>query len=138
IGLEPSNVHIPRGTGDIDANALAYETAIHDAGGIDLQILGLGRNGHLGCNEAGSPKDSRTRNIDLMPETISDNARFFAHVSEVPTRAITQGIGTILDARELVIVVTGAVKAPAVAAAIQGPVTEELPASLIREHAHVT
>ena len=138
IGLDSSLVHVPQGNGDVDENAVAYEEAISRAGGVDLQILGLGRNGHLGFNEPGSAVTSRTRKIDLMPETISDNSRFFDHVSDVPTSAITQGIGTILDARELIIVVTGAIKAPAVAAALEGPVTEDLPASLIREHQRVT
>ena len=138
IGLNPSLVRVPEGLGDVAQNAVEYDEAISSAGGIDLQILGIGRNGHLGFNEPGSPFDSRTREIDLMPETISDNARFFDHITEVPTRAITQGLGTILDAREIVVVATGAAKAPAVAAALNGPLSLDLPASVLRNHAQVT
>lgn len=138
IGLNPELVRVPSGIGDVRANAEEYDAAIRDAGGIDLQILGLGRNAHLGFNEPGSPVDSRTREVELNPETIADNARFFDDISEVPTRAITQGMGTILDARELLIIVTGEAKAPSVAAALGGPVTENVPASLIREHPNVT
>src|SRR5690606_35643054 len=138
IGLTPELVRVPEGLGDVTANALEYDRAIAEAGGIDLQILGIGRNGHLGFNEPGSPFDSRTREIELMPETIADNARFFDHITEVPARAITQGLGTILDARELIVVATGAAKAPAVAAAINGPVSVDLPASALREHPRVT
>lgn len=138
IGLNPNLVRVPEGLGDVGANAIEYDQAIRDAGGIDLQILGIGRNGHLGFNEPGSPFDSRTREIELMPETIADNARFFDHITEVPTRAITQGLGTILEARELIVVATGAAKAPAVAAAIHGPVSVDLPASALREHPNVT
>lgn len=138
IGLNPDIVRVPQGTGDVSANAAEYDTAIRESGGIDLQILGLGRNAHLGFNEPGSPADSRTREVQLTEETISDNARFFNDVSEVPTRAITQGMGTIADARELLIVVTGEAKAASVAAAINGPVTEAVPASLVREHPNVT
>lgn len=138
IGLTPELVQIPEGLGDVAQNAEAYDNAIKEAGGIDVQILGIGRNGHLGFNEPGSPFTSRTREIELMPETISDNARFFDSITEVPTRAITQGLGTILDARELIVVATGEAKAPAVKAALQGPITEELPASVLRQHPNVT
>lgn len=138
IGLNPELVRVPSGLGDVAANAREYDDAIRHAGGIDLQILGLGRNAHLGFNEPGSPADSRTREVELNPETIADNARFFDDISEVPTRAITQGMGTILEARELLIIVTGEAKAPSVAAALNGPVTEQVPASLIRDHANVT
>ena len=138
IGLNPDIVRVPSGTGDISANAVEYDEAIRAAGGIDLQILGLGRNAHLGFNEPGSPRDSRTREVSLTEQTVADNARFFNDLSEVPTRAITQGMGTIADARELLIVVTGDAKAQSVAAAIQGPVTEQVPASLVRDHPNVT
>lgn len=137
IGLDPNLVHIPSGLGDVTANALAYDEAIAQSGGIDLQILGIGRNGHLGFNEPGSPFDSRTRQIELMPETIADNARFFDSITQVPTRAITQGLGTILDARALIVVAMGEAKAPAVAAALNGPETVDLPGSVLRRHPNV-
>lgn len=114
-----------------------FEAAIVRAGGVDVQILGIGRNGHLAFNEPGSPLDSRTRRISLTPETIADNARFFASEDHVPTEAITQGLGTIMEARELLVIATGAAKAEAVTAAINGPVTEEVPASVVQRHPHV-
>lgn len=137
IGLDPARVHVPSGLGDVPKNARDYDQAIKDAGGIDLQILGIGRNGHLGFNEPGSLFDSRTRQVDLLPETISDNARFFDNIKDVPTQAITQGLGTILEAEFLLVVATGAAKAPAVAAAIRGPLTSDVPASVLRLHQNV-
>ncbi|KIP51766.1 glucosamine-6-phosphate deaminase [Leucobacter komagatae] len=136
VGLTPELVAVP----DADASAesaAAYEAAIAAAGGIDVQILGIGRNGHLGFNEPGSPLDSRTRKVQLTAETITDNARFFDSEADVPTEAITQGLGTIMDARKLVIVAVGEAKAAAVAAAIHGPVTERVPASIAQRHANV-
>ena len=138
IGLNPDLVRVPCGLGNVAANAVEYDEAIRAASGIDLQILGIGRNGHLGFNEPGSPFDSRTREINLMPETIADNARFFNSITQVPTKAITQGLGTILEARELIVVATGEAKAPAVAAALNGPETVDLPGSVLRRHPNVT
>lgn len=138
IGLDPTLVTVPCGLGDVQANSAEFEQMIKSEGGIDVQILGIGRNGHLGFNEPGSAFDSRTRGIELMPETIADNARFFDDVTHVPTRAITQGLGTILEARELIVVATGEAKAPAVAAAIEGPLTDTIPASILRQHPRVT
>lgn len=137
IGLNADLVRVPSGMDDVAANAEEYDRAIAEAGGIDLQILGIGRNGHLGFNEPGSTFNSRTRQVDLLPETISDNARFFPNIVDVPVQAITQGLGTILEARKLLIVATGAAKAPAVAAAINGPLTIEVPASVLRLHGDV-
>lgn len=133
IGLTPSLIAVPSADGSPDS-AAAYETAIAAAGGIDLQILGIGRNGHLGFNEPGSELDSRTRRVVLTSETIADNARFFGSIDEVPAEAVTQGLGTILDARKLVIVATGEAKASVVAAAIHGPVTTAVPASIAQRH----
>lgn len=136
-GLDPAHVRVPEGHGDVAAAAYDFERGIREAGGIDVQILGIGRNGHLAFNEPGSSADSRTREVQLTDETIADNARFFASVDEVPRAAITQGLGTILEARELVVVAIGEAKAAAVAAALEGPITEQVPASLLREHGHV-
>lgn len=136
LGLTPELVSVPP-TEATAADAAAYEAAIAQAGGIDVQILGIGRNGHLAFNEPGSPLDSRTRRIALTPETIADNARFFASAADVPTEAITQGLGTIMEARKLVIVAIGGSKAEAVAAALEGPVTAELPASIAQRHPNV-
>lgn len=136
VGLDPHLVHVPDGSG-APAAAEAYDRAIRDAGGIDVQILGLGRNGHLGFNEPGTAADSRTHVVPLTPETIADNARFFSGPEEVPTTAITQGLGTIFEARELVVIATGSAKAAAVAAALEGPQTLDLPASLLQGHPNV-
>ncbi|MBK0421589.1 glucosamine-6-phosphate deaminase [Leucobacter sp. CSA2] len=139
VGLDPERVRVPfaRTVAEAAETGAEYERAIAAAGGIDLQILGIGRNGHLAFNEPGSAVDSRTRAVELTPETREDNARFFESADQVPTHAITQGIGTILEARALLMIATGAAKAAAVAAAIEGPETEALPASFLRRHADV-
>ncbi|MDF2580539.1 MAG: nagB [Microbacterium sp.] len=140
LRLDPDSVHVPDGAAaDADAAAEAYERAITRAGGVDLQILGIGTNGHIGFNEPGSPADSRTRIVDLTARTIADNSRFFPDPAEpVPTRALTQGVGTILAARRIVLVATGEHKAEAVARAVAGPVTAAVPASFLQRHPDVT
>ena len=140
VGLDPALVRVPRASSlaTADAAGSAYEREIREAGGIGIQILGIGRNGHLAFNEPGSPADSRTRGVALAAETRADNARFFDAPEDVPTHAITQGLGTILEARELVVIAAGPATAPAVAAAIDGPETEDLPASLLRRHPRAT
>lgn len=135
-GLSAELVLIPQGTGDPSAPD-AYERAIAEVGGVDVQVLGVGRNGHLGFNEPGSPADSRTRVVQLAASTMADNARYFDRPEDVPSEAITQGLGTIFEARELVVIAVGEAKAEAVAAAIEGEVTEELPASLLQGHPNV-
>ena len=139
-GLDPERVEVPFAAtlADADGAGAAYEEAIRGAGGVDVQFLGIGRNGHLAFNEPGSPADSRTRGIELTVETRADNARFFGGIGEVPEFAITQGLGTILEARELLVIAVGAAKAEAVAAALEGPVSEDVPASLLRRRAGVT
>ncbi|MFS0885445.1 glucosamine-6-phosphate deaminase [Aeromicrobium sp. 179-A 4D2 NHS] len=123
---------------DVPAEAERYEAAIAAAGGIDVQLLGIGVDGHLGFNEPGSSLASRTRTKTLTPQTRADNARFFASPDEVPVHVLTQGLGTILEARHLVLVATGASKASAVAAAVEGPVSAFCPASVLQLHPHVT
>lgn len=124
--------------GDIPAEAARYEAAIAEAGGIDVQLLGIGTDGHIGFNEPGSSLASRTRVKTLTPQTRADNARFFASPDEVPVHVLTQGLGTILEARHLVMIATGAGKADAVAAAVEGPVSASCPASVLQLHPHVT
>lgn len=140
LGLDPSRVHVPEGVSADPVDAAArYEAAIAAAGGVDLQILGIGANGHIGFNEPGSAPDSRTRVVDLAPRTVADNSRFFdGDAGLVPTRALTQGIGTILEAREIVLIAWGESKADAVARAVEGPQTAELPASFLQRHDRVT
>lgn len=116
----------------------AYEQAIEDAGGVDLQLLGIGTDGHIGFNEPGSSLASRTRIKTLTDQTRRDNARFFSSLSDVPRHVVTQGIGTILEARHLVLLAFGRDKAPAVAKAVEGPVTAMVPASALQLHPHVT
>ncbi len=115
-----------------------YEADIKKAGGIDLQLLGIGSNGHVAFNEPGSPATSRTRVVDLTPNTIKDNSRFFARIEDVPTKALSMGIGTINEAREIVLVAHGAGKADAIAKTLEGPVTPAVPASLVRDHKKIT
>jgi len=139
LGLTPSLVHVPGDDGGEVATAgPRYEAALKDAGGVDLQILGIGRTGHIGFNEPGSSLASLTRVKTLTEQTRRDNARFFASPDEVPRHCITQGLGTILRARELVLLAWGEAKASAVAAAVEGPVTAAMPASVIQLHPEVT
>ena len=134
-GLAPSQHHIPDGEApDPDAEALAYDAAIRAAGGIDLQVLGIGHNGHIGFNEPGTPPDSRTHAVLLTDKTRQANARFFSTLADVPTRAISMGIGTILESREILLLANGADKAEILAAALRGPVTVENPASFLQNH----
>jgi len=139
LGLDPRLVRVPGDDGgQVETAGARYETAIRDAGGVDLQILGIGRTGHIGFNEPGSSLASRTRVKTLTDATRADNARFFAAPDEVPRHCLTQGLGTILDARELVLLAFGAAKAEAVAGAIEGPVSASLPGSVIQLHPEVT
>jgi glucosamine-6-phosphate deaminase len=139
LGLDPSRVLVPDGrASDLDAACEAYEAAIRDAGGVDLQILGIGANGHIGFNEPTSSFGSRTRLKTLAPRTRADNARFFASPDEVPMHCLTQGLGTIMEARELLLVAQGSRKAAAVAAAIEGPVSSMCPASILQFHPDAT
>lgn len=124
---------------DIPAACAAYEQAIIDAGGIDLQLLGVGTDGHIGFNEPTSSLASTTRIKTLTAQTRSDNARFFDDDLEaVPTHVLTQGVGTILRARHLVLLAWGAGKADAVAATVEGPITAMVPSSALQLHPHVT
>lgn len=139
LGLAPDRVHVPDGTAaDPEAASREYEERIRNAGGIDVQILGIGANGHIGFNEPGSSFSSRTRIKYLTERTREDNRRFFDSLDEVPTHCLTQGLGTIMDARELVLVAQGTGKAAAVAAMVEGPVSARCPASLIQFHRFAT
>ncbi len=137
IDIKPENIHIPSGTvaeADIPAHCAEYEQAIADAGGIDQQILGIGRTGHIGFNEPGSPKDSITRAIQLDTITREDAAPAFGGIDKVPTAAITMGCGTILAARRIVLMAWGSGKAAIVKKAVQGPVNDIVSASYLQEH----
>jgi glucosamine-6-phosphate deaminase len=129
------NVHIPEGlTRDIPAFCARYEREIRKAGGIDLQVLGIGTDGHIGFNEPSSSLASRTRIKTLTAQTRRDNARFFGGENKVPHHVITMGIGTIMEARQCLLLAFGAKKARAVAAAVEGPITAGNPASVLQMH----
>ncbi|MDQ0825251.1 glucosamine-6-phosphate deaminase [Arthrobacter sp. B2I5] len=139
VNIAPENVHGPDGTAtDIPAACDAYEQAIAAAGGVDLQLLGVGTDGHIGFNEPGSSFASRTRIKSLIEQTRRDNARFFNSLAEVPHHVITQGLGTIMAARHVILLATGAQKAQAVRDFVEGPVAAICPASVLQFHPHAT
>lgn len=139
LGLTEASFLGPDGAAaDIAAACAAYDRALAEAGGVDLQLLGIGTDGHIGFNEPCSSLASRTRIKTLTHQTREDNARFFDNPDEVPHHVITQGIGTILEARHLVLLATGEAKAEAVALAVEGPVAAVVPASALQLHPHAT
>lgn len=139
LGLDPTRVHVPDGSAaDPRAACDDYEQHIAEAGPVDIQILGIGANGHLGFNEPTSSFAARTRIKTLAPQTRADNARFFDSLDDVPTHCLTQGVGTILDARQLLLVAQGHAKAAAVAAMVEGPVTSMCPGSALQLHPDAT
>lgn len=139
INIKKSNTNVPDGKAkDAVAACKIYEDAIRRAGGIDIQLLGIGGNGHIAFNEPFSAADSRTRAVDLTERTIRDNARFFDKESDVPKKAVTMGIGTILEAKKIVLIATGSNKNDAVIKSIKGPVSPNVPASFLQNHADCT
>jgi len=140
VDLAPGAVSSPDGeAADIPAACAAYEAAIQAAGGVDLQILGIGTDGHVAFNEPGSSLASRTRIKTLTRQTRVDNARFFdGDVDSVPTHCLTQGLGTIMEARHLILVATGRSKAEAVHHLVEGAVSAMWPATILQHHRHVT
>src|ERR1700746_2568956 len=140
INADPARIHIPDGmiVGNYEEYCSSYEQEIRAAGGIELQILGIGRNGHIGFNEPASSLASRTRLKVLRRETIEDNRKSFIPGEEIPECAITMGIGTILDARRILILATGESKADAVAHAIERPIFASVTASSLQLHPDVT
>ena len=139
VDFAPGAIAGPDGLADdLPATCAEYERAIADAGGVDLQLLGVGTDGHLAFNEPGSSLSSRTRIKTLTARTREDNARFFDSPDEVPHHVLTQGLGTILDARHLVLIAQGAGKAPAVHRLVEGPVSASCPASVLQLHPHAT
>jgi len=139
VDFAPGAVRAPDvGADDVVAACARYEDAIAAAGGVDLQLLGIGIDGHIGFNEPGSSLASRTRIKTLTDQTRRDNARFFASLDEVPRHVVTQGVGTILDARHVVLLAFGGAKADAVSRAVEGPVTAMVPGSALQLHPHAT
>lgn len=138
VNLQPQNCRLPNPmTEDIQQECLDFEAAIEQAGGIDLQLLGIGRDGHVGFNEPGSSMASRTRVKHLTRQTIEDNARFFDSPSEVPEMAITMGVGTILGARRCLLLATGDAKAEAIQATVEGAMSASVPATALQLHPQV-
>lgn len=139
IDIKPENIHVPSGAGDIQENCDEYNKMLAE-NPIDIQLLGIGSNGHIGFNEPGTDFNSKTHYVDLKESTIKDNARLFFNGDEdaVPKQAISMGIQNIMDAKSVVLIACGKNKEDAVKGMIEGPVTPELPASVLQNHKDVT
>jgi glucosamine-6-phosphate deaminase len=138
INIDPRDTHVPDGRAlDFEAYCAQYERLIADEGGIDLQVLGIGSDGHIAFNEPGSSLGSRTRLKTLTAETVRDNARFFGGEHEVPRLAITMGVGTILESRQCLLLAAGSHKAKAIRETIEGPITAQITASALQLHRDV-
>ncbi len=136
VDIDLANTHVPSG---IDTeNCAAYDDEIKAAGGVDLQLLGIGVDGHIGFNEPGTPWDSITHVVELEQNTREVNSRFFEKLEDVPTHAVTMGIKTVMNARAIILMAIGKSKAEIVKAFIEGPVTEAVPASILQLHPFVT
>jgi glucosamine-6-phosphate deaminase len=139
VNIDPRNTHLPDGLApDLDAECRQYEEKIARCGGIDLQLLGIGKAGHIGFNEPLSALRSRTRVKALSPATVEQNAGFFGGAANVPRRAITMGVGTILECRRCLLLATGASKAAVIAQAVEGPITSMISATALQLHARCT
>ena len=139
IDIKEENVHIPSGLGeDLESQAKEYDKMIDECP-VDIQLLGIGSDGHIAFNEPGTSFSSGTHVTDLAESTIKDNCRFFDNdISKVPTQAVTQGIGTIMKAKNILLIATGENKAQAVKDMIEGPIDENCPASILQKHKNVT
>jgi glucosamine-6-phosphate deaminase len=139
VNIDPRNTHLPNGMAkDLEAECHEYETKITKCGGIDLQILGIGRAGHIGFNEPLSALRSRTRVKTLSPVTVEQNAAIFGGAERVPRRAITMGVGTTLDCRRCILLATGESKADVISKAVEGPITSMISATALQLHPHCT
>jgi glucosamine-6-phosphate deaminase len=139
IDIDKNNTHIPNGNvNDMAAECARYENLIADHGGIDLQILGIGGNGHIGFNEPGTSFDSTTHIVQLAASTIEANARFFEQIEDVPTQAITMGIASIMRSKEILLLISGENKRAALDQLLNGDITEQFPASVLKKHPNVT
>ena len=138
IDINKERTHVLKGTGDYLAYANQYDKLIEEFGGIDIQILGIGSDGHIAFNEPGTPFDSLTHVAELAESTIIDNSRLFNDISEVPTKAVTMGLKSIMNARKIVLIATGKNKAKAIYNLLKGPKTEEVPCSILQDHKDCT
>ena len=137
IDIKKENTHVPCGIDMTNEKAAEYDKAIEAAGGIDLQLLGIGNNGHIGFNEPGTPFGSVTHVVELTESTKQANARFFASIDEVPTHAVSMGIKTVMNAKSIILIALGDAKAEIVKAMINGEVTPDVPASVLQLHPDV-
>jgi len=139
VNIDKANVHLPDGNAaDVEKACSDYEKEISDLGGVDLQVLGIGSNGHIGFNEPCDEFVGPTHVVTLTENTIKDNSRFFASADLVPRKAVSMGIGTIMNAKQIVLVANGKNKADAIKAALEGPVVPGVPASVLQFHKNVT
>ena len=138
IDIDKSRTHVLKGVGDYEAYLVQYDDEIASFGGIDLQILGIGSDGHIAFNEPGTPFNSLTHIAELAESTIKDNSRLFNDISEVPTKAVTMGLQSIMNARKIVLIATGKNKARAIRDLLTGPMTEEVPCSILQKHPDCT
>lgn len=139
VDINAGQTFIPDGSADdLEKECERYEALIREAGGIDIQVLGLGANGHIGFNEPGSSFSSRTHVVELKPSTRQANSRFFDSVEEVPKQAVTMGIETIMESRKILLLVSGAPKAEALHKLLTGEISEDFPASILQKHPDVT
>ncbi|MBQ8804694.1 MAG: glucosamine-6-phosphate deaminase [Tyzzerella sp.] len=139
VNIDKARTNVPNGMAeDPEAECVRYESLIKELGGVDLQLLGIGRNGHIGFNEPSDSFDKATHLSDLEESTIEANKRFFASIDDVPRQAFSMGIGTIMSAKKIVVVASGADKADAVKKAFTGPVTPQVPGSILQFHPDVT
>ena len=136
IDIDKSRTRVPSGIDTSDP--AAYDKEIAAVGGVDLQLLGIGNNGHIGFNEPGTPFGSLTHIVELTESTREANKRFFASIDEVPTHAVTMGVKTVMQARSIILMAIGPAKAPIMKEMLQGPVTEKVPASVLQLHPDVT
>lgn len=139
IDIDSKNTHIPSGKAvDLEKECAAYDEKIRSHGGIDLQILGIGSNGHIGFNEPGTSFDTNTHIVELAESTREANARYFDSIDEVPAQAITMGISSIMKSKEILLLVSGDAKQVAMKKLVEGEISENFPASILNRHEHVT
>lgn len=139
ININKENTNVPNGTAaDLQAECERYEQVVADMGGVDIQLLGIGNNGHIAFNEPCGEFPEKTHVVDLTQNTIEANARFFESMDDVPKKALTMGIGTIMKAKKIVLMANGPKKAQTIYDTVYGPITPEVPASVLRLHSDVT
>lgn len=138
LDIDKSNTHVPTGLGDLEEGCRIYDEKIKKAGGIDIQLIGIGTNGHIAFNEPGTPFDRRTHIAYLSDETIAANSKYFLTMDDIPKRAVTMGIQSIMEAKQVIMVAFGKSKAKAIRGMIEGPMNTALPASILQIHSNMS